>query len=693
MSTAKRDLHGVFNRRAILISGGAMTMMGAIAARLAYLQAENAATSFVRSKKLGAGIYDEEARANAFDQRIVVAPRGILYDRFGESLAVTSPDYRIAFIKEQIPSNRIEPTIREVAEILDIKDAEGKRDEQWIARRLRLARDAKRSDLVIIKQGLRWDEFSAVNVRLPDLPGIRAESSLIRRYPQDIAFAHPIGYVQKPSQREVDAVIAEGDERRAVYLRNPDVRVGKSGLEATLEDQIHGEAGWRMVEVNAAGRVISEVGGETRDPRPGPGVVLTIDAECQRAAMERMAGLSGACVIIDVVNGEIITLASSPGFNPNEFVNGISLARFKELNEDPYKPLFHKAVTGAYSPGSTFKICTGIAALDAGLPTNFRVNCPGYFPFGGRNFHCWKHGGHGGVDLHNAMKGSCDVFFYQAALRTGQQKLADHARMLGLGQKYDIGVPSVTPGVVPDEAWWRTKRRDPMPAGNVLNTAIGQGDLLASPLQLAVMMARVANGGLEVMPTLVREGPGAKEQRRPPRQLPLNQEALKLVLDGCFGVASEPGGTSFRSTGNLGLWYNPSDNSVVESVSQPPGRLQVQIGGKTGTAQVRAITAAERARGVKSNNQLEWKMRDHALYVCYGPVHKPRYACAVIIEHGGSDEVRFPGTGGYIGGGSAAAAPVAADVMRLVLLRDPANRKAASLRTLEASADSLRGRA
>lgn len=682
---AKRDLHGVFNRRAILLSGGAMAMFGAIVARLGYLQAENAATSFVRQRRLGAGIYDEEARANAFDQRVVVAPRGILYDRFGEALAVTSPDYRIAFIKEQIPPEKLEETVREVAGILGMT-------EEQIVRRLKDASYAKRSDLVIIKQGLRWDEFSAVNVRLPELAGIRAESSLIRRYPQDIAFAHPIGYVQKPSQREIDRVIAEGDESRAMYLRNPDVRVGKAGLEVTLENEIHGEAGWRMVEVNAAGRVISEVGGETRDPTPGPGVVLTVDAECQRAAMERMAGLSGACVVLDITNGEVIAMASSPGFNPNEFVNGISLARFKELNDDPYKPLFHKAVTGAYSPGSTFKICTAIAAIDAGVPANFRVGCPGYFPFGGRNFHCWKHGGHGTVDMHNAMKGSCDVFFYQAALRTGQQKLADHARMLGLGQKYDIGVPSVTPGVVPDEAWWKTKRRDPMPAGAVLNTAIGQGDLLASPLQLAVMMARVANGGLEVVPTLVREGPGYKERKKP-RQLPLNPEALKIALFGCFGVASEPGGTSYRSTGNLNIWYDPRDNSVVESETQPPGRLQVQIGGKTGTAQVRAITAAERARGVKSNNQLEWRMRDHALYVCYGPVHKPRYACAIVIEHGGSDEVRFPGTGGYIGGGSAAAAPVAADVMRLVLLRDPANKPGASLRALEAHADSLRGRA
>ncbi len=662
MSTAKRDLHGVFNRRAILISGGAAVAMGAIVSRLAYLQAENLVTE----------TYTDEARDNRFDQRIIAPPRGILYDRFGEMLAVTSPDYRVLLIPEQVGVQNLERTIREVGLILGMS-------EETVVRRLREARAAKRSDPVIIRQGLRWDEFSAVNVRLPDLPGVRAETSLVRRYPQDIAFAHPIGYVQKPNQREIDAVIAEGDERRAVYLRNPDVRVGKSGLEAQLENDIHGEAGWRMVEVNASGRVINEVGGETRAPKPGRGVVLTIDAECQRAAMERMAGLSGACVVMDIVTGDLITLASSPGFNPNEFVNGISLARFKELNEDPFKPLFSKAVTGAYSPGSTFKICTGMAALDAGMPTNFRANCPGYFPFGGRNFHCHKRSGHGSVDLHAAMKASCDVFFYQAGLKAGQQRIADTARKLGLGVKYDVSLPSVSPGVVPDEAWWKSKRRDPMPAGIVLNTAIGQGDLLASPLQLAVMMARVANGGFEVTPRLIKEGPGIDSREAPAKKsLGLNQDALKIVQYGCFGVASEPGGTSFRSTGNLGLWYDPATNATVLTEKPPPGYLQVQLGGKTGTAQVRVITAAERARGVKSNNDLEWVMRDHSLYVCYGPVHKPRYACAIVVEHGGSVDR-------YVGGGSVVAAPVAADVMRLVLLRDPGNKPTATIETLEAN--------
>ena len=668
MTTAKRDLHGVFNRRAILISGGSTVVMGAIVSRLAYLQAENLVTD----------TYTEEARDNRFDQRIIAPPRGILYDRFGEMLAVTSPDYRVFLIPEQVGLKNLEPTIRRVGEILGLT-------EEQIVRRLRDARAAKRSDPVIIRAGLRWDEFSAINVRLPELPGVRADASAIRRYPYDIAFAHPIGYVQKPNQAEVDAVIAEGDERRAVYLRNPDVRVGKSGLEASLEKTIHGEAGWRMVQVNAAGRVVDEIGGETREPIPGPGVVMTIDAECQRGAMERMAGMSGSCVVMDIVTGDLVVMASSPGFNPNEFVNGISPSRFRELNEDPYKPLFHKSVTGAYKPGSTFKICTGIAAVDAGLPENFRVNCPGYFPFGGRAFHCWKRGGHGTVDFHAAMKGSCNVFFYQAGLRAGQQKIADTARMLGLGHKYDIGVPSVVQGIVPDEAWWKSKRgNEPFPPGMVLNTSIGQGDLLTTPLQLAVMMSRVANGGKEVMPRLVREGPGVAPVK-PPRQLPISQEGVKRVLDGMFGVASEPGGTAYRTMGNLELWYDPATNKVVDAPTAPAGYKQVQVGGKTGTAQVRVITAAERGGGVKRNNDIDWRLRDHALFVCYGPVHNPRYACAIVIEHGGTDEKRYPGTAGYIGGGSAAAAPIARDVMRLVLSRDPSAQPAAEISTLEAN--------
>jgi penicillin-binding protein 2 len=656
MLNDKRDLHAVFNRRALLLGGVGAGAFGLVGVRMLYLQAEDLATE----------TYTDGAIENRFDQRIVTPPRGILYDRFGVALAVTSPDYRVVLVPEQVGRDNLEATVAKIGEILGLEPA-------VVERRLRDARQAKPSEDVIIRQALRWDQFSAINVRLPELPGVRAESRQIRRYPFDIAFAHPLGYVQKPSQRDVDAVLKAGDDRRAVYYRNPDVRVGKSGLEVSLEAELHGEAGWRMVEVNAAGRVVNEVGGETKQPKPGGDVVLTLDAECQRTAMERMRGESASCVVMDIYTGDLIVLASSPGFDPNEFINGISFDRFKALNEDPYKPLFHKAVTGLYKPGSTFKIATGLAAIDAGMAENYTVNCPGYVWFGGRRFHCWKRGGHGPVGFHMAMKQSCNCFFFNAGLLAGQQKVADTARLLGFQKRYDIGLPldTVGAGIIPDEAWWKTVRKDPMPAGMTLNTAIGQGDVLTSPLQLAVMTARVANGGLDVAPRLVRDGRDV-EPPPTPNRLPISDAALKRVMDGIFGVCNEPGGTALGAAGNLDLMVDPSGSEVREAALAPAGWKPVQLGGKTGTAQVRVITVGERAAGVKRNEDLPWNMRDHALFVCHGPIHKPRYACAVVVEHGG--------------GGSRVAAPIARDVMRQVILRDPSNKPGVTRETLAAQA-------
>lgn len=653
MLNDKRDTHTVFNRRAFLLSAAGVGAFGVVGARLLFLQAEDVVTD----------TYTAGAIENSFDQRIVTPPRGVIYDRFGVALAVTSPDYRVVIVPEQVGRENIEPTIRKIGEILAL-------EETTIERRIRDARQARPSDDVIVRQALRWDQFSAINVRLPELPGVRAESRQIRRYPFDIAFAHPIGYVQKPSQRDVDAAIKAGDERRAVYYRNPDVRVGKSGMELAEETVLHGEAGWRMVEVNAAGRVVNEVGGETKQPAAGADLVLTLDAECQRTAMERMRGESAACVVMDIYTGDLVVLASSPGFDPNEFINGIPFDRFKALNEDPYKPLFHKSVTGLYKPGSTFKLATGIAAIDAGMPENFTVNCPGFVWFGGRRFHCWKRGGHGPMNFHMAMKQSCNCFFFNAGLLAGQQKVADTARLLGFQKRYDIGLPmnTVMEGIIPDEAWWKSVRRDPMPAGMTLNTAIGQGDVLTSPLQLALMTARVANGGMDVVPRLIRDISSGMAKPAPLKRLPLSDAALKRTMDGIFGVCNEPGGTAVGAAGNLELMYDPADGRVVETASATPGMKPVQLGGKTGTAQVRVITVGERAAGVKRNEDLPWHMRDHALFVCHGPVHKPRYACAVVVEHGG--------------GGSRVAAPIARDVMREVILRDPSNKPGISAEAL-----------
>jgi penicillin-binding protein 2 len=374
--------------------------------------------------------------------------------------------------------------------------------------------------------------------------------------------------------------------------------------------------------------------------------------------MERMAGQAGATVVMDIVTGELLVLASAPGFDPNDFVNGISPAEFKVLTEDDHKPLFHKAVTGTYNPGSTMKPTTALAVQAAGVDPKARITCPGYFWYGGRAFHCWQKHGHGSIDLHGAIKQSCDVYFYNMSLRAGQQRLADTARLVGFGQKFDITVPAVSSGVVPDQAWWAKRRaNEPWPLGMTLNTAIGQGDMIASPLQLCTVAARIASRGKAIMPRLVREAPSVAPAAAP-TLLPIPAEHLENVIQGMIAVCNEPGGTAI-SGGNLSLVRDPQTGKALDAATAPPGYEKIKMAGKTGSAQVRTISAAERAGGVRMGSSIAWALRDNALFICFAPADAPRYACAVVIEHGEH--------------GASAAAPVARDVMRATLMRDPSN--------------------
>ncbi|MGE3143906.1 MAG: penicillin-binding transpeptidase domain-containing protein, partial [Hyphomonadaceae bacterium] len=466
-----------------------------------------------------------------------------------------------------------------------------------------------------------------------------------------------------------------GGDRRAAYYRHPDVRVGKAGLEAALEENLRGEAGWRKMIVNAFGREMGEDVAERREPRPGGGVVLTLDAELQRRAMEAFGDQSGAAVVMDTVTGDLLVMASAPGFDPNLFVNGIPSSTFRALNEDEMKPLFHKAVTGAYSPGSTFKMAVGIAAKQAGMPDDYRVSCPGYFNYGGRAFHCWQKRGHGSVDMHTAIQRSCDVFFYNAALYAGPERIATIAREFGFGTAFDVRVPNVGAGVVPDPTWWRAHRNSGWTGGLTLNYGIGQGDLLVTPLQLAVMAARIGANGRAVTPRLVHEGAGARDPGVAPMLPAIDPAYLAIVRAGMYSVCNDPGGTAYRAGHMINLVRHP-DGRMIEAADGERGWAPVQIAGKTGTAQVRVITAAERARGVIRDEDLPWRLRDNALFVCFGPWHDPRYACAVIVEHGSH--------------GSSAAAPIAAMVMRETFKRDPSRRAAAQLARLEPPAQGAR---
>jgi penicillin-binding protein 2 len=455
-----------------------------------------------------------------------------------------------------------------------------------------------------------------------------------------------------------------------VYLRNPQVRVGKAGLEASLEDMLHGDAGWRKVIVNARGVEQGEDESERREPVRGSGVVLTIDHELQRTAMQSFGDQAGSAVVMDIYTGDVLVMASAPSFDPNLFVNGIAQEPFRALNEDEKKPLFNKAISGGYPPGSTFKLMVGIAAKQAGVEDDWHVNCPGYFPFGGRNFHCWKRGGHGRINMNRAIRESCDVYFYQAALRAGPERIAATAREFGFGVAHDVTLPNVARGIVPDPEWWLAHRHERWTAGLTVNYGIGQGSLVVTPLQLATMAARIANNGRAVAPRLVREAPGVGDPPQPPILPDISPEHLAAIRQGMFGVANEGGGTALRAGNMIQLMRRP-DGVIVEAVGAPPGSTPVQIAGKTGTAQARVITAAERARGVIRDADLPWRLRDHALFVSFGPYDRPRYAAAVVLEHGGHVNPLLD------------AAPISAMILRQAFLRDPSNRPPARLAQLE----------
>jgi penicillin-binding protein 2 len=642
----KRDATAIFSRRAALLSFVGAGVLGAILVRMGQLQAQN----------LISQEYTAAADENRFDTRIIPPPRGVIYDRFGTVLAQTSRDYQVAVVQSE--AENLEQVVGRVAQILGL-------DAEWARRAVIRVRGGSRYEPQPIKEGLTWEEFNAINVRLPELKGVVANAADVRAYPYDIVYGHPIGYVQKPTQSDVDKALAADNQTQAMYLRNPYVRVGKAGLEAEMEHLLHGQPGYRKVIVNARGVEQGEDESERREPVRGAGLVLSLDHELQRIAMQNFGDQSGAAVVMDIYTGDLLVMASAPGFDSNLFVNGIGQADFDAYNNDEKKPLFNKCAAGVYAPGSTFKMMVGIAAKQAGVEDDWSVVCGGGFYYGGRTFHCWRAGGHGRVNLHDAIKHSCDVYFYQAALRAGPERIAAVARQFGLGEQFDVSVPNVRSGLIPDPVWWRENRHEGWTGGLTVNYGIGQGAMGVTPLQLAVMAARLGNNGLAVRPRLVREAPGIGDPPQPPRMTGIEAEYLARVRDGMYGVCNEPGGTAIRA-GAVELVRDPQSGAAVPMTPETRGWQPVQIAGKTGTAQVRAL-GANRGRHYST---IEWKYRDNALFCCFGPWHEPRYACAVVVEHGGA--------------GSAVAGPIAREIVRATLMRDPSRRAPARLAQLEA---------
>jgi penicillin-binding protein 2 len=626
MKRDKQELQAQFNRRALMMGGVGAAAFGVLGLRLYSLQV------------LEQDRYRTLSDDNQFNFRLQPPIRGRLLDRFDEPLADNRDSYRLFIVRDQVSDPRA--ALERLSEFMSLS-------EPRIERILRQMALSSRFQPVTIAEDLDWETFTRINLHLPELSGITPDLGQVRTYPHPQALAHITGYVQAAPPE-----IARGDP----LLLHPGFRIGRAGVEAYAEDTLRGDAGQLKVEVNAYGRVIRELPDQSVPSQAGEDVRLSVDLNIQRVALEALDGQAASAVAMDVETGEILTLVSSPSFDPNSFVLGIGQEEFSALNTNPYRPLFNKATTGLYAPASTVKAMVALAALQEGVfDPDEEIRCTGSTPLGDRTFHCWKREGHGPVNMHEAVKTSCDIYFYEAARRLGIERWRNMALACGLGERHDIGIriPNRADGLVPSPAWKRSRRGQPWTTGDTYNVGIGQGDLLASPLQLAVMTARVATG-IRVQPTL-----RLRDEEPQFESMGFNEDYRELVHQAMRAAVHEVGGTSYWSLdagGGLNI----------------PG---VEMCGKTGTAQVYSITAEERAAGVREQDDLPWRLRDHGLFVGYAPADKPKYVVSVVVEHGG--------------GGSRAAAKPARDILKALVERDPVARSAN--RTAQAPAPSDTG--
>ena len=585
--------HAKLSRRAALLGGAQLLFVGGLAARMRYLQVDQADQFRLLA---------EENRINI---RLIPPNRGEIFDRNGVRLAQNVPSYRIVMVREDAGKD-VEAVLDRLAALIPF-DADAK---------ARVMAELKRSAPflpVIIAEDVSWDEVSRVSVNAPALPGVSPEVGLTRVYPRGSDFAHVVGRVGRVSQKDLDAL-----EDPDAVLRIPRFQIGKINVEARQESLLRGTAGTKQVEVNATGRVMREL--SRREGQSGADLQLTIDSNLQNYVQARLSGESAAVVIIDCATGDLMANASAPSYDPNLFIGGISSKDYDPLLNSKYRPLVNKTVQGAYPPGSTFKMMTALAGLESGLVSSEDITyCPGHYEVGGRRFHCWKRGGHGWINMADSLKQSCDVYYYDLALKVGIENISEMSIRFGLGIKHELELSSVNAGLAPSKEWKLRNRGESWVIGDTVNASIGQGFTLASPLQLAVMTARLATGR-DVRPRLIKSVNGIEQPSGAGETLGVNENNLRKIRRGMYEVVNDRRGTAYRS------------RIIAEDM---------RMAGKTGTSQVRSA--------VVNNADVPWEQRDHALFVCFAPYEAPRYAASVLVEHGG--------------GGSTAAAPIARDVM------------------------------
>ena len=589
-----------FSRRAFLISAGQVGLAAVLAGRMGYI-------AIAQNQR-----YSDLAESNRVQMRLIPPRRGWILDRYGQPMAVNRSDYRVDLIPDQLED--ADGVIAELTRLLQLTPDE-------VAKIRTDLEAAAGFQPVPVAEHLSFEKFAAVTVRLPELPGVSPLRAFARFYPEGAAVGHLIGYVGTPNREEFEA------ENRNPLLITPGFKVGKEGLEEVMESRLRGRPGAARVEVTARGRLVREL--KTVSDVSGPPLRTTIDAGLQSYAARRLGEESGACVVMDCNSGDLLTFASMPAYDPNSFADGIGQSEWQMFAQDERKPLLNKILNALYPPGSTIKPMVAMALQENGVDPEERVHCPGGYQLGNRVFRCL--GRHGAMNMHTAIARSCNTYFYAMGRRIGYDKIAPVARMLGLGEKFDLPVVSQSYGTVPDSAWKRRKfaenpdlyMRPDWTESDTLNASIGQGYLILNPLQLATMAACVASGR-KVRPRLIA-GEGTA-----PQPLPYAEEHFARVRAGMDEVVNGAG-TAGRS------------------------RLpfpDIRMGGKTGTAQVRRISAGQRGQSG------DWKYRDHGLFVFFAPVDRPLYAGAVVIEHGM--------------GGSRAAAPVAKDVLTYLFDKDKA---------------------
>ena len=596
-------------RRGLVLGGAMAAFIGVLGLRMRHLQVEQADQFRL--------LADE----NRINIRLIPPARGRIFDREGRVVAENIPSYRINIVREE--AGDVEEVIARLSRLVSLDPKELAKAREDLAK---LRGDTP----VTVADRVSWEDISRVAVNTPALPGVNPEVGLSRHYPMNTDYAHLVGYVGPVSERDLDRLDAPD-----ALLLLPRFQIGKIGLEAQLEETLRGTAGTKRVEVNAAGRVMREL--DRVEGEAGADVQLSVDNALQSYVNARLSGESAAAVVIDCESGDLLACASAPSFDPNLFVRGISVSDYRALLDNKYRPLPNKAVQGIYPPGSTFKMVTALAALEDGqVDPNETVYCPGHLEVSNRRFHCWKRAGHGNVDLEQSLRESCDVYYYDLALRVGIEKISDMARRLGLGVAHDLPLTSVAAGLTPTKDWKLINRGEQWVIGDSVNAAIGQGFVLASPLQLAVMTARLATGR-SVTPRLLKSISGVEQPTGHGEPMGLNENHLRQIRQAMYSVSNNRRGTAYGSR-------------IIEDA--------FRMAGKTGTSQVRNITTAERARGVYRNEDLPWERRDHALYVNYAPFEAPKFAVAVIVEHGG--------------GGSTVAAPIARDITLQALYgKDP----------------------